>query len=101
MAAAGASPGAVAGGFLAPLVQLRVAEVLERGDATFPPGILALAVAIVLVIVAAATVVPAWRAGRVPARRAIARGAGAVSAEPSCLARLSTRMHLGPVVAVG
>jgi putative ABC transport system permease protein len=101
VAAAGAVAGAFAGGFLAPLVQLRVAEVLERGGATFPPGVLVLAVVVVLVIVTTATVVPAWRAGRVPASQAIARGAGPVSTKPSRLARASTRMHLGPAVAVG
>ncbi|HET7487036.1 MAG TPA: FtsX-like permease family protein [Acidimicrobiales bacterium] len=101
VALAGAVLGAVAGGFLAPLLQLRVAEVLERGGATFPAGVLLTAVAVVLVIVAAATLLPAWRAGRVPASRAIARGAGPVSTRPSRLARLAVRLHLGPPVAVG
>lgn len=101
VAAVGGAVGAVGGGFLAPLLQLRVAEVLERGNATFPPSLLALAVGVVLVIVTAATIVPAWRAGRVPASQAIARGAGPVSTRPSRLARLSTRLHLGPAVSVG
>lgn len=101
IAAIGGLAGAVAGGALAPLLELRMAEVLEQGDPSYPPATLALAVAVVLVIVAAATIVPAWRAGRVPASRAIARGAGPVSTRPSRLARLATRLRLGPAVAVG
>lgn len=101
IAAAGGVAGAFAGGALAPLLELRMAEVLERGDPSYPPATLALAVAVVLVIVAAATIVPAWRAGRVPASQAIARGAGPVSTKPSRLARLATRLRLGPAVAAG
>ena len=100
LAAVGAAVGVVAGGLLAPLVELRFAEVLERGGANFPAGVLAGAVAVVLAIVAAATLVPALRAGRVPASRAIARGAGPVSVGSSRLARAALRLGLAPV-AVG
>ena len=44
------------------------------------------AIAVVLAIVAAATLLPALRAGRVPASQAIARGAAPVSLRPSRLA---------------
>jgi putative ABC transport system permease protein len=101
IAAAGTAVGVVAGGFLAPAVQLRFAEVLERGRATFPAGVLAAAVLTVLAIVAAATALPAARAGRVPASEAIARGAAPRRAHPSRAARLAARLRLGVPVAVG
>jgi putative ABC transport system permease protein len=100
IALAGAAVGVVAGGLLAPSLQLRMVSVLERGQATFPPGVLAGAVVTVLVIVTAATLVPAVRAGRTPASQAIARGSAPVSTRPSRLARLAVRAHLGPPVAV-
>ena len=101
LAAIGAAVGVVAGGLLAPLVELRFAEVLERGGASFPAGVLAGAIAVVLAIVAAATLVPALRAGRVPASRAIARGAGPVSVGSSRLARAALRLGVGAPAAVG
>ena len=101
LAALGAAIGVVAGGLLAPLVELRFAQVLEHAGATFPAGVLAGAVLIVLAIVAAATLLPALRAGRVPASQAIARGAGRVAARPSRLARSALRLRLGAPAAVG
>lgn len=101
IAALGAALGVVAGGLLAPSLQLQMATVLERGRATFPAAVIAGAVLIVLVLVIAATVVPARRAGRVPASRAIARGAAPVSTRPSRLARAAVRLRLGAPVAVG
>jgi ABC-type lipoprotein release transport system permease subunit len=82
IAVVGAVAGVVAGALLAPTLQLRFSQVLERGSATFPVTVLVGAVAVVLVIVVAATLLPAVRAGRVPASRAIARGAAPVSTRP-------------------
>ena len=65
------------------------------------PTTVGLALAVVGVTVAAATIGPAWRAGRVPASRAIALGAGTPTRRPSRLARLATRLRLGAPVAVG
>jgi putative ABC transport system permease protein len=101
LAAVGAAVGVLLGGLLAPVVQLRFAEVLERGSATVPAGVLAGAIAVVLAIVALATLLPALRAGRVPASRAIARGAGPVFAHSSRLARAALRLRLGAPAAVG
>ena len=101
IALVGAAVGVLAGGLLAPSLQLQMAAVLERGRATFPAGVIAGAVAIVLVLVIGATLVPARRAGRVPASRAIARGAAPVSTRPSRLARAALRLRLGAPVAVG
>jgi putative ABC transport system permease protein len=101
LAAVGATVGVVCGGFLAPVVELRFAQVLERGSATFPAGVLAGAMAVVLAIVAAATLLPALRAGRVPASRAIARGAGTVSGRSSRLARAALRLRVGAPAAIG
>ncbi|MGE5636249.1 MAG: FtsX-like permease family protein [Nocardioidaceae bacterium] len=100
IAGAGAAAGVVAGGLLAPSLQLRMSSVLERGHATFPPGVLAGAVVTVLAIVTAATLLPAVRAGRTPASQAIARGGAPVSTRPSRLAGLAARARLGPAVAV-
>ena len=101
IAAVGVGVGVVAGGLLAPSLQLRMAEVLERGRATFPVGVLVLAAVVVFAIVAAATALPAVRAGRVPASRAIARGAAPARARRSRLAPLAVRLHLGAPTAVG
>jgi putative ABC transport system permease protein len=101
IALAGAVAGVAVGGLLAPTLQLRMVDVLERGRATFPAGVLAGAVLVVLVIVGVATLVPALRAGRVPAARAIMRGAAPAGLHPSRLAHLASRLRLGAPVAVG
>ena len=101
IATAGAAVGVVVGGWLAPSLQLRFSEVLEPGRATFPPDVLVGATVVVLGIVAAATLLPAVRAGRVPASQAIVRGAAPVSLRPSRLAALAARLRLGAPVAVG
>jgi putative ABC transport system permease protein len=101
VAAAGVAVGIVVGGLLAPSLQLRMAEVLERGRATFPGAVLVTAALVVLAIVAAATLLPAVRAGRVPASQAIARGAAPLRTRSSRLARLAIRIRLGAPVAVG
>lgn len=101
IAVAGAAIGVVAGGLLAPSLQLGMSEILHRGSATFPPAVLAGAALIVLLIVGGATLLPAMRAGRVPASRAIARGAAPASVRPSRVAHLAARLRLGPAVVVG
>ena len=63
-------------------LQLRFSEVLERGSATFPPACSPARSRSCSSIVVAATLVPAARAGRVPASQAIARGAAPVAGDP-------------------
>ena len=101
IAVVGIGAGIVVGGLLAPTLQLRMAQVLERGHTSFPPDIVVLATIVVLVIITLATVVPAWRSGRVPASSAIARGAAPVSTKPSHLAGAAARLRLGTPVSVG
>ncbi len=83
----GITLGVIAGGWLAPSLQLHFGEVLERGGTSFPPDVVVLAAVIVLAIITLATVGPAWRSGRLPASLAIARGAAPLSTRPSRLAR--------------
>jgi putative ABC transport system permease protein len=64
-------------------------------------GLLAVSLAISLLVVAAATALPAWRAGRVPVQAALAIGRGASSAQASRVARIARRLHLPVVVGVG
>ena len=52
-------------------------------------------------MVAAATALPAWRAGRMPVQAALALGRGASSARASRVARVARRLHLPVVVGVG
>jgi putative ABC transport system permease protein len=101
IAAVGAVAGVVAGALLAPTLQLRFSEVLERGSATFPAGVLGGAIVVVLVIVVAATLLRAGRASRVPASQAIARGAAPVSTRPSRVAALAVRLRLGAATVAG
>lgn len=101
LAAIGIVLGLVAGAFLAPRLQLRFSQVLEGGSSQLSIGSVELAVLAVVVIIGVATALPAWRAGRVPASEAIARGATPRRARPSRLARLAYRLHLGAPVAAG
>ncbi len=101
VAAGGAVLGVTAGLLLAPSLELDVAEVLGGGRAPVTIGTVFIAVAAVLAIVCAATVLPAWRAGRIPASRAITQGASPVSARPSRLAGLAVRLGLRPPTVVG
>ena len=64
-------------------------------------GLLALSLVVALLVVAAATALPAWRAGRIPVQAALALGRGATSARASRVAPLALRLHLPVVVGVG
>jgi putative ABC transport system permease protein len=64
-------------------------------------GLLAVALAAALAVVAAATALPAWRAGRVPVQSALAIGRGASSAQASRVARIARRLRLPVVVGLG
>lgn len=101
VATVGALAGFAAGSVVAPQLELTVGEVLGGGGATFFVGIGLVALVLVLAMVAAATILPAWRAGRVPASLAIARGAAAVSTRPSRVARVAARLRLGTPIVVG
>jgi len=102
LALAGVALGFVAGGLLAPALQLRVAEILEPAGPSFPLSTLAVALVAVLVIVVGATLLPAWRAGRVPTSRAITQGAAAARVGgASRLARLAARAGLRAPAVVG
>jgi putative ABC transport system permease protein len=52
-------------------------------------------------VVAAATALPAWRAGRLPAQAALAIGRGATSGRASRVAAIARRLHLPVVVGLG
>ena len=101
IAVSGATIGITAGFLLAPSLELDVAEVLGGGSAPVTLGTAALALGAVLAIVCGATLVPAWRAGRIPASRAISQGASPVSVRPSRIARLAVRLRLGAPAEVG
>jgi putative ABC transport system permease protein len=101
LASVGAAIGIATGYLLAPGLELDVASVLGGGSVPVSAGTIALALGTVLGIVTAATVVPAWRAGRIPASRAIGQGAAPVSVRPSRIARLAVRLRLGPPAVVG
>ena len=78
------------------------AETLGAPSAGAPgPGLLALSLLIALAVVAAATALPAWRAGRMPVHAALALGRGASSASASRVARIARRLHLPVVIGVG
>src|SRR5215207_5398819 len=68
-----------------------------------PPSVALLGIALLaaLLVVGAATALPAWRAGRMPAQAALALGRGATSARASRVARLALRLRLPVVIGVG
>lgn len=101
IAAVGIVIGVLAGGWLAPFMQLQFATVLERGGASYPFDIIVVTIVVVALIITASTVLPAWRSGRLPASAAIARGAAPVSTRPSRLARLARRLGLGTPATMG
>ncbi|MBK9179059.1 MAG: ABC transporter permease [Acidimicrobiales bacterium] len=101
MALVGVLLGFTAGGLLAPRLQLRIATVLGGGDPSFPLDTLVTTLVLVLALVVAATLVPAIRAGRIPAAQAIVRGTAPRRAGASRLAALAGRLRLGPSVAMG
>jgi putative ABC transport system permease protein len=94
----GLAAGAVVGGLLS----------AQEADSLGAPGtgspsvaLLAGSLAIALLVVAAATALPAWRAGRLPVQAALAIGRGATSARASRVARIARRLRLPVVVGVG
>jgi putative ABC transport system permease protein len=55
----------------------------------------------IVAVVAAFTVLPVWRAGRVPVAEAVGGARGVREASRSRLARAATRLHLPPAVVLG
>ena len=101
--AALAAPFGLAGGaFVAERLSASAADAL--GAPAHPPpslALLAVALLVALAVVAVATALPAWRAGRMPVQAALALGRGATSARASRVARLARRLRLPVVVGVG
>ena len=102
LAALAAPLGLVAGALVADRLSGDFAATLGAPSAGAPgPGLLAVSLLSALVVVAAATALPAWRAGRIPVQAALALGRGASSARASRVARIARRLHLPVVVGLG
>lgn len=99
-AAVGVLVGWVLGGFLAPLTEVGLGEVLGTGGVSFSLGGLVVALAVVELIVVVATVVPAWRTGRVSTTAALATTT-AHRTRGRLLGRVVGRTGLGPVGVAG
>jgi putative ABC transport system permease protein len=101
--AALAAPAGLAGGALvAERLSADAAGVL--GAPAHPPPsvpLLAAALLLALAVVALATALPAWRAGRIPVQAALALGRGATSERASRVAALARALRLPVVVGVG
>ncbi len=101
--AALAAPFGLAGGaFVAERLSASAADAL--GAPAHPPpsaALLVVALLIALAVVALATALPAWRAGRMPVQAALALGRGATSARASRVAAIARRLRLPVVVGVG
>jgi putative ABC transport system permease protein len=94
--------GVFVGLLVAPFFLKRSADILGvPASAPLQPVILAITVAVVTLIVALFTIVPAWRAGRVGAIQALTSGNDARMAQVSRLAQIATWLRLPRVVAVG
>jgi putative ABC transport system permease protein len=100
VAAVGVLLGWVIGGLLSGSLQLQVAEVLGSAGPVFDPGALVVALVVVEALVFVATVLPAWRAGRVPTTVALAP-VPPTRGHRSRLAALGERLGLGPVSSAG
>lgn len=80
-------PGVLLGNALVPLLDDSNAALYQTRSSSHVDPLLSAGIALgVVALVAVATAVPAWRAGRVSAVRAIQAGSGGVSARPSRLA---------------
>jgi putative ABC transport system permease protein len=102
LSALAAPLGLLAGALLGDKLAGDFADTLGAPSAGAPgAGLLALSLLIALGVVAAATALPAWRAGRMPVQTALALGRGASSASASRVARIARRLHLPVVVGVG
>jgi putative ABC transport system permease protein len=102
LAFAGGLFGVSIGLAVAPRLLSRAADVLDTTAApTYDPVSLALALAGVLVLVVVFTLLPAWRAGRIPTVRAITLGVGGTPKTTSKPAKLAARLRLPIVVVLG
>ncbi|HET9443946.1 MAG TPA: FtsX-like permease family protein, partial [Acidimicrobiales bacterium] len=99
-AAVGVVLGWVMGGFLAPAIEVDLGDVLGSGGASFSLASLLTALVVVELIVAVATVVPAWRAGRIPTSAALA-SVPARSGRGRLLGRATAGLGMGPVGVAG
>ena len=102
IALAASLAGIAIGTLAAPLFTRRLAE--SMATTTMPAFDLeasALVLAGVLLSVALFTLLPAWRGGRISTVRAITTGFAPASDTPSRLARLATRLGLGPAISLG
>jgi putative ABC transport system permease protein len=100
VAAVGVLVGWVLGGLLSGSLQLQVAEVLGSAGPVFDPGAFLVTLLVVEALVVVATVLPAWRAGRVPTTVALAP-VPPTRGHRSRLAAAGERLGLGPVAAAG
>ncbi|GAA2138746.1 hypothetical protein GCM10009844_07000 [Nocardioides koreensis] len=100
VAAAGVLVGWLLGGLLAGELQLQVAEVLGSAGPVFDPGALLTTLLVVEVLVVAATVIPARRAGHTPTTVALAP-VPPTRGHRSRLAAAGERLGLGPVPVAG
>jgi len=100
VAAVGVLVGWLLGGLLAGELQLQVAEVLGSAGPVFDPGALLITLLVVEVLVVAATVIPARRAGRTPTTVALAP-VPPTRGHRSRLAAAGERLGLGPVPVAG
>ena len=95
LAAVGIGCGFVVGGLVSPRLQLRVGQVLSPTGPSFSAATFVVAACAVGLLVGCATIVPAWRAGRIPASQAVTRGGSPVTVRLSRLGRLATRVRTG------
>ncbi|MFC4784410.1 FtsX-like permease family protein [Nocardioides sp. MAHUQ-72] len=100
VAGVGVLLGWLLGGWLSGKLQLGVAEVLGSAGPVFDPVALLITLVVVEVLVVAATVLPARRAGRIPTTVALAP-VPPTRGHRSRLAAFGERLGLGPVVVAG
>lgn len=99
-AAVGVGAGWVLGGFLAPATELDLGKTLGTGGASFSLQSLLVVLVIVELIVIVATLVPAWRASRLPTTAALAP-VTAHAARGRLLTRVTGRLRIGPIGVAG
>ncbi|MGE0601764.1 MAG: ABC transporter permease [Dehalococcoidia bacterium] len=94
--------GLVAGTLLVPLLDDPASREFEtRSLGYFRPEVAAAVVAIVIGLVSIATLLPAWRASRISAVRAIVFGSGSVSNRPSRVAKMASRFRFPAWTLIG
>jgi len=86
--------GFVIGCLIAPALALQMTQVLGGGGPSFPLTSFFIMLAVVESIVAGATLLPAWRAGRIPTSQAISQGAALAHVRSSRLASFASRSRL-------